>query len=348
MLADAGGEKYLNSKYDENKFLNEFILKSFKDDKENICEIDGDIAIVNGYAFELDRNVPKVGRYMGKEEDTLITKLITNSSVSNEKPTIHVEVSVRNKLENDKVVFLYKQENDLEYIEAQRGNDLSTNIVDLTIGKKYDIQVQIVSQSGEVKTTKNKKVLAGILVEKITLDKTTLSFEEGKNETLKVTSILPSNATIKDIIWKSSNTDIATVDSNGKIIALAAGETIITAKAADGGGAYASCKVTVKLEPISFVVNVSNIGDEGWAQSAKSTDGKDISKYTLTYYISTSKPASGFDTTDIYTNDTLVVGKNKKTNYFVWAVASGGDKKYASSNYYSVTTRWKSYTYTIF
>ena len=55
----------------------------------------------------------------------------------------------------------------------------------------------------------------------------------------------PSNATIKDVTWKSSNTKVATVDSNGKVTAKAVGSATITVTTKDGGKT-ATCKVTVK------------------------------------------------------------------------------------------------------
>ncbi len=49
----------------------------------------------------------------------------------------------------------------------------------------------------------------------------------------------------KTITWTSSNKKVATVDKNGVITAVNAGETTITAKASKAGGLTAKCKVTV-------------------------------------------------------------------------------------------------------
>lgn len=60
-------------------------------------------------------------------------------------------------------------------------------------------------------------------------------------------TVNPANAYNKEITWESSNTDVATVDSNGTIIAVAAGTTIITATAKDGSGVVSnSCEITVE------------------------------------------------------------------------------------------------------
>ena len=65
----------------------------------------------------------------------------------------------------------------------------------------------------------------------------------GDAETLKAT-ILPENASVKDVIWSSDATAIATVDATGKVTALAVGTATITATTVEGGF-EATCDVTV-------------------------------------------------------------------------------------------------------
>ena len=52
----------------------------------------------------------------------------------------------------------------------------------------------------------------------------------------------PDDATNKTVTWSSDKTDVATVDSNGKVMAVAEGTATITAKA---GEQTAKCEVTV-------------------------------------------------------------------------------------------------------
>jgi len=65
------------------------------------------------------------------------------------------------------------------------------------------------------------------------------------NETITLTAnISPTNAYIKNLTWNSSNSSIASVDSNGKVIALTLGTANITATTLDGSK-VATCAVAV-------------------------------------------------------------------------------------------------------
>ncbi|MFL0253352.1 Ig domain-containing protein, partial [Clostridium neuense] len=81
-------------------------------------------------------------------------------------------------------------------------------------------------------------------VSQILLNKQTDELKGGETDILTA-SIEPNNATNKNIKWKSSDTSIATVDANGKVTAVGNGTAVITASAADGSNANASCSVTV-------------------------------------------------------------------------------------------------------
>lgn len=80
-------------------------------------------------------------------------------------------------------------------------------------------------------------------VTSVSLDKNTLSMEEGDTEQLTET-VLPSNATDKSVSWSSNNTSVATVSSTGLVTAVSAGSATITVTTTDGGYT-ASCAVTV-------------------------------------------------------------------------------------------------------
>ena len=80
-------------------------------------------------------------------------------------------------------------------------------------------------------------------VQSVSLNKTELSLNVGESVTLTAT-VLPDNADNKAVTWSSSDAAVATVDSNGKVSAVAAGSAVITVKTTDGEKT-ATCTVTV-------------------------------------------------------------------------------------------------------
>jgi len=81
-------------------------------------------------------------------------------------------------------------------------------------------------------------------VSSITLDKSELELGVGSVEQIRA-AILPENAHIKDVIWHSEDSAIASVDTLGNVTAHSPGQTTVTATTVDGG-LKAECKVTVK------------------------------------------------------------------------------------------------------
>lgn len=84
-------------------------------------------------------------------------------------------------------------------------------------------------------------------VESVTLDKNSISMTVGDTENLTAT-ISPNNATDKNLVWKSSNTSVATVD-DGKIKAVGEGSAVITITTANQK--TAECKISVEKKPMT-------------------------------------------------------------------------------------------------
>lgn len=99
----------------------------------------------------------------------------------------------------------------------------------------------------------------------ITLDKDNLNLTVGTNDTISATvaptgTVGVGDASIKDIIWTSSNPTVARVE-NGTVIPVDFGTTIIKATTVDGGFA-ASCTVNVKADKtaLNYAVNLVENG----------------------------------------------------------------------------------------
>ncbi|MCD8163518.1 MAG: Ig-like domain-containing protein, partial [Synergistaceae bacterium] len=80
-----------------------------------------------------------------------------------------------------------------------------------------------------------------VLVAGVILDLTELALKIGESKKLTAT-VKPENATDKAVAWTSADPAVVAVDDTGKVTALSAGTTVITAKA---GGKSAACAVTV-------------------------------------------------------------------------------------------------------
>ena len=83
-------------------------------------------------------------------------------------------------------------------------------------------------------------------VTSVALSQTEITLEMDGTATLTAT-VTPDNATNKTVIWESDKTNIATVDNNGKVTAIAQGTAKITATA---DGKSAGCSVTVTAKPV--------------------------------------------------------------------------------------------------
>lgn len=92
-----------------------------------------------------------------------------------------------------------------------------------------------------------------IAVTGVTLDKTTLSLQEGATGNL-VATVAPSTATDKTVTFASSDAEVATVDNTGKVTAVKAGNADITVTTKDGNKT-AKCTLTV-TEPAVEPENV--------------------------------------------------------------------------------------------
>lgn len=133
--------------------------------------------------------------------------------------------------------------------------------------KSNNTKVVTVAKNGKIKATTNKGttyvnaiakdgskirirvlVVVGEKVKKITLNKTSVTLNRGaKNRTFQLKKAIKNkNATYKGVSWFSSNKNVATVNSNGKVTIKHRGKVVITVKAKDGSSKSAKCKVTVR------------------------------------------------------------------------------------------------------
>ena len=87
-----------------------------------------------------------------------------------------------------------------------------------------------------------------ILVQTITLNESSYSLYP-EDELQLMATVNPNNATNSVVNWTSNNEEVATVDENGLVTAVAVGGATITATAIDGSGVYGTCSITVTAKP---------------------------------------------------------------------------------------------------
>ena len=167
-------------------------------------------------------------------------------------------------------------------------NKFSVDLTKFSGDQAFAIWVKLVTNDNKTYYDESTYTMTGtkkteISVESVSLDKTSLSIEEGSSYTLSAT-ITPSDATNKLVDWTSDNENVAKVE-NGKVTAVSVGTATITAKTNDGEHT-ASCKVTVTKKAV--------------AQKPSSTDNKkDETNVTDTTISKGKLPQTGSTTAHI-------------------------------------------------
>lgn len=96
-----------------------------------------------------------------------------------------------------------------------------------------------------------------VLATGISLNRTSLSFNATNQTATLIATVVPSNASNKEVTWTSSNTSVATVSSTGVVTPIFNGTAIITATTTDGTNISATCNVFVL---IGYNITISDVG----------------------------------------------------------------------------------------
>jgi len=215
-------------------------------------------------------------------------------------------------------------------------------------------------------TTKKKSIVSSITLSKPS------TIKKSDTITLKPT-VSPSNTSKELLKWSSSNTKVATVDSNGKVKGISAGSAYITCKAIDNSGKSAKVEIKVsnnldKAPTINAKDRSINVGqtfklqDEIKNKHVTVTDDKDkdlVNKLTIkksnvdtkktgTYSVTYSVKDSGGNTTEKTIKVTVnkVSVKSVKLNSSSLTLNSGSSKSLTAtvspSNASNKKVSWKS------
>lgn len=215
----------------------------------------------NSQIATVDRNGKVKALKVG---NAIITATSTDGSNASAKCKIKVVQRVTKVKLNKSVVNLSKKGKTAKLKATVYPNNAYDKSINWTSNNK---KVATVDKNGKIKATTNKGVtyiiaktkdgsnksakllvVVGPKVQKITLNKSSVTVNRStKNITYRLKkSIKNKNATYKAVDWYTSNKNIATVDSNGKVTVRKRGTVTITARAKDGSNKAAKCKITVK------------------------------------------------------------------------------------------------------
>lgn len=97
--------------------------------------------------------------------------------------------------------------------------------------------------------------IASVSVTGVSLSKSVLSLAVGESETL-VATVVPERATDRSVTWESSKKNVATVNQNGTVKAVATGSAVIRVRTNDGGFT-ARCNLTVAAVVNEYTLTVN-------------------------------------------------------------------------------------------
>lgn len=149
-------------------------------------------------------------------------------------------------------------------------------------------ETKITATCGIVKTSA--KVTVTTKVEQITLNKTEGVLTVGNSVTVTAT-ITPDNATNTTVNWTSSDEKVATVDSNGKVTAVAAGNATITATSESDGDVSADYALTVNKAAAKPATNYSGTTSSAGAATTPSYTAPSTPSASTPTYVPEPAPA---------------------------------------------------------
>ena len=179
-------------------------------------------------------------------------------------------------------------------------DDVTLSVADESIAKLEgnklvavsDGTTKITATSGIVKTSA--KVTVTTKVEQITLNKTEGVLTVGNSVTVTAT-VTPDNATNTTINWTSSDEKVATVDSNGMVTAVAAGNATITATSESDGDVSADYALTVNKAAAKPATNHSGTGSSAGAATTPSYTAPSTPSASTPTYVPEPAPAPAPD-----------------------------------------------------
>lgn len=176
--------------------------------------------------------------------------------------TIHVELAVRGMTLNENSIVCYSRQKDdiqlIAYIDGvpnhDRGltwtasNSAAASVSDSGIVKLNGLGESLITCTSQSNLNVNAQCLITVLqsVEGITLNEHLITRDTNHLSSFQLSpAVAPANAANKQLIWDSSNPDVAAVSDDGTILFAGAGTAVITCRSASDPDVKDTCKVTI-------------------------------------------------------------------------------------------------------
>lgn len=230
---------------------------------------DEDVATIDEYGH-VEGIEEGTATIIGETEDGVIGEIPVE--IEEEKPSIESiefsekQITIKRESVNNLTIIktpINAEEERITY-KSDNGNvvvDENGKITGINVGTST---ITATSESGKQAFCVVQVIEETKPIENIYLNSTNEEIKVGKSIQL-VTTISPSDATEREVVWESSNSNIATVEQNGLVIGKSEGQVVITVKSKDGR-VQARCNVTVV--PDKIYINTISI-QEGNQQLVK-------------------------------------------------------------------------------
>ena len=124
---------------------------------------------------------------------------------------------------------------------------------------------------------------AFVPVSSVSLDRSSLEMSTDDSSVSLLATVLPENATNKELSWSSSDDSVAMVD-DGNVMPIGVGSAIITVTTSDGNKT-AQCAVTVKEPPVTipnYVLHGLFYGESEWTDKPMVINPYSTTEYMIT------------------------------------------------------------------
>ena len=312
VLADAFTEKQINSEYNQDEFLDDFIYE-----RRPEAEVDDEEISLNGYTFELDRSVPQLGDYVGESGNlpARIRKVeVTNKTLSE----VSIQVTTA-RAEGATLRYSYKKITDADYQGNIEQSENTYTFSELESKQTYKIKVELLKDNQVVDTEEIEVRLGNLEEGSITFGEVTWS--------AGTASVPVSTNTSYQLQYQIEATEESgwkNVPSNGIITGITNGQEVY-ARLFDGsnGSDYASIivKDTTPPEIIRFEATEINANSIKVEVEAKDEESGLAATETYQYYLGDELKETSTNTS--YTFEGLASG----TVYEVKVVVKNGVNK---------------------